>query len=116
MVNEQKSGDLITIKIGHLRGYVYMNCGGCDGMPHHWTSWSPEGAREVAHLIGIRSLNDTQLLQALKNVGCDLECDACAAIFFTGARMHEKHTCPKSGIVAAVASEREACARIADKK
>ena len=41
----------------------------------------------------VRSLSDEGLLQALKNVGCDLSCDACAEVFFTGARMRE-HTCP----------------------
>jgi len=43
----------------------------------------------------VRGLSDPQLREALKNFGCDLTCDACAAIFFTGAVMSEQHKCPK---------------------
>jgi len=58
---------------------------------------TPDKRSSIADEIGgsVRSLTNEQLLQALKNVGCDLvHCDACAEVFFTGSRMHE-HTCPK---------------------
>jgi hypothetical protein len=53
-----------------------------------------DGASQAA--LSVRALSDEQLLQALKNFGCHVaDCDACSAIFFTGAVMNEKHTCPR---------------------
>jgi hypothetical protein len=49
-------------------------------------------SKEQEIAVSVRSLTYAQLLQALKNVGCDLSCDACAEIFFTGSKMHD-HTC-----------------------
>jgi hypothetical protein len=50
--------------------------------------------REV--VASIRLMTDAQLIQSIKNVGCDLACVACAEVFFTGTRSGTyKHTCPK---------------------
>lgn len=57
----------------------------------------PEGEKTAA-ARSVRSLSDHQLLTALRNVGCHvgclLECDGCAELFFTGSRTRE-HTCLK---------------------
>ena len=42
----------------------------------------------------VRGLADDQLLAALRNVGCDLACGACAELFFTG-HPNNDHTCTK---------------------
>lgn len=55
---------------------------------------NPEGASAAA-ARSVRSLSDDQLLAALRNAGCHLDCDRCAEIFFTGGALQEVHTCPK---------------------
>jgi len=37
-----------TTVVGHKNGHVYMNCSGCEGVPPHFTKWTPEEARKVA--------------------------------------------------------------------
>jgi len=45
--------------------------------------------------VTVRELSDADLLASLKNVGCYLaDCDACAEVFFTGAKTRQ-HTCPR---------------------
>lgn len=44
----------------------------------------------------MKNLNFEELVQACNNVGVDLQCGACAAIFFTGVGLpHDTHTCKK---------------------
>lgn len=47
---------------------------------------------DEAAAVSVRELTDAQLLLALRNVGCHLDCDACAETFFTGGATHN-HTC-----------------------
>lgn len=50
--------------------------------------------RILAGVLGIE--NDLQLKQACANVGIDLECGACASIFFTGAAPGLPHECARA--------------------
>lgn len=54
---------------------------------------SPIWTRLARMFGGSPIMMDGDMLVALKNVGCDMTCDACAETFFTGSAMHP-HTCP----------------------
>jgi ribosomal protein L37AE/L43A len=48
---EPGSGEPSIVEIGHKNGQVVMNCGGCEGVPPHWTAWSTKQARVIARKI-----------------------------------------------------------------
>lgn len=53
------------------------------------------------------SLTHAEIVVACRNVGVDLSCDACAAIFYTGATFSEKHSCrPCSACCGAILNPR----------
>lgn len=46
----------------------------------------------------MKGLSFEELAQACNNIGFDLKCAACAALFFTGGGLpHDTHTCKKRG-------------------
>ena len=50
-------GESSSTEVGHKDGQVVMNCGGCDGVPPHWTAWTPAQARQLARKIEAAAAN-----------------------------------------------------------